>query len=90
LPNLASLRFVLNEENGKMLAHRIIPVVGNNLYYYYYKCQKCIGIRPGYRHIMLRNAFNQPFGLATLFVKIGVKDFVPEVHMGRCFLSLLY
>lgn len=39
LPNLASLRFVLNEENGKMLAHRIIPVVGNNLYYYY-ECSK--------------------------------------------------
>uniref|UniRef100_A0A914XIF1 Uncharacterized protein n=1 Tax=Plectus sambesii TaxID=2011161 RepID=A0A914XIF1_9BILA len=66
LPDLATIRIVVCEESGKMLAHRILPVVS---------------IRPGYRHLTLRNPANQPLGLATLFVKIGVKDFVPDVHL---------
>ncbi len=68
LPELATLRIVVNDESGKMLGHRIVPVVG---------------IRPGYRHIILRNAANQSLGPASLFVKIDVKDFVPDAHLGK-------
>ncbi|XP_052106026.1 1-phosphatidylinositol 4,5-bisphosphate phosphodiesterase classes I and II-like isoform X4 [Mytilus californianus] len=63
LPNLAVIRFAVYEENGKMLGHRVLTVQG---------------LRPGYRHIPLRNEFNLPLNLQTLFVHICVKDFVPD------------
>ena len=63
LPNLAVIRLAVFEENGKMLGHRVLPVQG---------------LRPGYRHIPLRNEFNIPLMLPTLFVHIGVKDYVPD------------
>jgi phosphatidylinositol phospholipase C beta len=69
-PELALLRLIVYDDPqlNKPLAHRILPVWG---------------LRPGYRHIVLRNAANQPLGLATLFVKITVRDFVPELHQGK-------
>ncbi|XP_076099356.1 1-phosphatidylinositol 4,5-bisphosphate phosphodiesterase classes I and II-like isoform X4 [Mytilus galloprovincialis] len=63
LPNLAVIRLAVYEENGKMLGHRVLTVQG---------------LRPGYRHIPLRNEFNLPLNLQTLFVHICVKDFVPD------------
>ncbi|ELU03479.1 hypothetical protein CAPTEDRAFT_170497 [Capitella teleta] len=63
LPNLATLRFCAQDENGRLLGHRILPVEG---------------IRPGYRHISLRNELNQPSGIATLFVYIRAGDYVPD------------
>ncbi|RWS30766.1 1-phosphatidylinositol 4:5-bisphosphate phosphodiesterase classes I and II-like protein, partial [Leptotrombidium deliense] len=63
LPELACLRIAAYEENSKFLGHRILPVVG---------------LRPGYRHISLRNEYGQPLHLATLFVQITVKDYVPD------------
>ncbi|RWS06316.1 1-phosphatidylinositol 4:5-bisphosphate phosphodiesterase classes I and II-like protein, partial [Dinothrombium tinctorium] len=63
LPELASLKIAAYEENYKFLGHRVLPVVG---------------LRPGYRHISLRNESGQPSPLATLFVHITVKDYVPD------------
>lgn len=63
LPNLAIIRIAVFEDNGKMVGHRVLPVQG---------------LRPGYRHIPLRNEFNLPLLLPTLFVHIGVKDYVPD------------
>lgn len=63
LPNLAVVRLAVYEENGKMLGHRVLTVQG---------------LRPGYRHIPLRNEFNLPLMLPTLFVYIGVKDYVRD------------
>ncbi|XP_070577885.1 1-phosphatidylinositol 4,5-bisphosphate phosphodiesterase beta-1-like isoform X2 [Ptychodera flava] len=63
LPNLAMLRIAVVEENGKLIGHRILPLEG---------------IRPGYRHISLRNESNQPLTLPTLFIHISVKDYVPD------------
>jgi len=63
LPELASLRIAAYEENGKVVGHRILPVVG---------------LRPGYRHLSLRNESGQPLTLPTLFVHITVKDYVPD------------
>src|SRR5699024_8472533 len=37
-----------------------------------------VGLRPGYRHISLRNESLQPLTLPTLFVHITVKDYVPD------------
>ena len=68
LPNLAHLRFCVYDENGKMLGHRVIPVRG---------------LRPGYRHIHLRNEINQPMPLATLFVHLEVRDYVPDDFSGE-------
>ena len=40
----------------------------------------------GYRHIGLRNELNQPQNLSTLFVHVGVKDYVPDAFAGKyCF-----
>lgn len=63
LPELASIRIAAYEENGKFLGHRVLPV---------------IGLCPGYRHLTLRNEVGQPIPLATLFLCIVVKDYVPD------------
>lgn len=63
LPDLACLRIAAYEEGGKFIGHRILSVVG---------------LRPGYRHLALRNESGQPLTLPTLFVHITVKDYVPE------------
>lgn len=63
LPELACIRFAAYEESGKFIGHRIVPVVG---------------LRPGYRHVTLRNESGQPLMLPSLFVHITVKDYVPD------------
>jgi len=44
----------------------------------------------GYRHIGLRNEFNLPQGVATLFVHIQVKDYIMDAFAGNysCFADL--
>lgn len=63
LPELASVRITAYEEGGKFIGHRVLPV---------------IGLCPGYRHVNLRNELGQPLLLATLFLCIVVKDYVPD------------
>ncbi|KAI5710352.1 hypothetical protein M8J75_007946 [Diaphorina citri] len=63
LPDLASLRIAAFEDSGRLIGHRILPVVG---------------LCPGYRHVGLRNEAGQPLPLATLFMQIVVKDYVPD------------
>ncbi|GFX64233.1 1-phosphatidylinositol 4,5-bisphosphate phosphodiesterase classes I and II [Trichonephila clavipes] len=63
LPDLACLRIAVYEDGGKFIGHRVLPVVG---------------LRPGYRHISLRNESGQPLQFHTLFVQITVKDYIPD------------
>ncbi|KAL1139623.1 hypothetical protein AAG570_006603 [Ranatra chinensis] len=63
LPDLACIRIAAYEEGGKLIGHRVLPVVG---------------LCPGYRHVSLRSECGQPLGLPTLFVLIVVKDYVPD------------
>lgn len=63
LPDLASIRIVAYEESGRFIGHRILPVVG---------------LCPGYRHVNLRTDIGQPLPLATLFLNVIVKDYVPD------------
>lgn len=63
LPDLASMRIAAFDDSGKCIGYRILPLVG---------------LRPGYRHLSLRNESNQPLTLPTLFVKIEVNDYVPD------------
>lgn len=63
LPELASVRITAYEESGKFIGHRVLPV---------------IGLCPGYRHVNLRNECGQTMPLATLFLCIVVKDYVPD------------
>lgn len=63
LPELACLRITAYEDSGKMIGHRVVPVSG---------------LRPGYRHLVLRNESGQPLNLPTLFLNITVKDYVPD------------
>uniref|UniRef100_A0A3Q2Z707 1-phosphatidylinositol 4,5-bisphosphate phosphodiesterase n=1 Tax=Hippocampus comes TaxID=109280 RepID=A0A3Q2Z707_HIPCM len=62
LPEMASLRMAVHEENGKFLGHRIIPLEA---------------IQSGYHHICLHNESNVPLTLPALFVYIEVKDYIP-------------
>ncbi|KAI8034963.1 hypothetical protein M5D96_012310 [Drosophila gunungcola] len=57
LPELASIRIAAYEEGGKLIGHRVLPV---------------IGLCPGYRHV------GQPIALASLFLCVVVKDYVPD------------
>lgn len=63
LPELASIRIVVYEESGKFIGHRILPMTG---------------LCPGLRHVMLRNEAGQPIPLASLFLNVVVKDYVPD------------
>ncbi|XP_073990729.1 phospholipase C at 21C isoform X2 [Rhodnius prolixus] len=63
LPELACIRIAAYEEGAKFIGHRVLPV---------------IGLCPGYRHVGLRTECGQPLPLATLFLHIVVKDYVPE------------
>lgn len=63
LPELASIRIAAYEESGKFIGHRVLPVVG---------------LCPGYRHVHLRTELGQPLPLATLFLLVVVKDYVPD------------
>lgn len=63
LPELASIRITVYEEGGKFIGHRVLPVVG---------------LCPGYRHVNLRTELGQPLPLATLFLHVVVKDYVPD------------
>ncbi|XP_071037657.1 1-phosphatidylinositol 4,5-bisphosphate phosphodiesterase classes I and II isoform X2 [Parasteatoda tepidariorum] len=63
LPDLACLRIAVYDDNGRFIGHRVLPVVG---------------LRPGYRHISLRNESGQPLQFHTLFVQITVKDYIPD------------
>lgn len=63
LPELASIRIAAYEDNGKFIGHRVLPV---------------IGLCPGYRHVALRTEAGQPLPLATLFLHLVVKDYVPD------------
>ncbi|KAM8718074.1 hypothetical protein ACLKA7_004734 [Drosophila subpalustris] len=63
LPELASIRIAAYEESGKLIGHRVLPV---------------IGLCPGYRHVSLRSEVGQPIALASLFLCVVVKDYVPD------------
>ncbi|KAK4886210.1 hypothetical protein RN001_002481 [Aquatica leii] len=63
LPELASIRLSAYEESGKLIGHRVLPVVG---------------LCPGYRHVNLRTELGQPLPLASLFLFVVVKDYVPD------------
>lgn len=63
LPELASIRITAYEESGKFIGHRVLPVVG---------------LCPGYRHVNLRTELGQPLPLATVFLLVVVKDYVPD------------
>ncbi|XP_039284190.1 1-phosphatidylinositol 4,5-bisphosphate phosphodiesterase classes I and II isoform X2 [Nilaparvata lugens] len=63
LPELACIRLAAYEEGGKLIGHRVLPVTG---------------LCPGYRHVGLRTECGQPLPLATLFLLVVVKDYVPD------------
>uniref|UniRef100_A0A0K0F0U0 1-phosphatidylinositol 4,5-bisphosphate phosphodiesterase n=1 Tax=Strongyloides venezuelensis TaxID=75913 RepID=A0A0K0F0U0_STRVS len=65
MPSMAFLRLTLLDENNRLLGQRIIPV---------------LGLAPGYKHVMLRNAYNRFIGPVSLFAKFEVSDYVAEQH----------
>lgn len=67
MPQLALLHITVQDEQGKLVGRRCLPVVG---------------IRPGYRYICLKNESNQPLNLCMLFVHIKLCDYVPEEYEG--------
>lgn len=62
LPELASIRIAAHEDSGRLIGHRVLPVVG---------------LCPGYRHVNLRTELGLPLA-ASLFVLVVVKDYVPD------------
>ncbi|CAF3653024.1 unnamed protein product [Rotaria sordida] len=55
LPEMAALRFAVFEEDGTFIGQNFIPVAH---------------LRPGYRHVVLRNQINIPVQSSSLFVYI--------------------
>lgn len=62
LPELAMIRIAAHEDNGRLLGHRVLPVVG---------------LCPGYRHVNLRTELGLPL-VASLLLLVVVKDYVPD------------
>ena len=58
LPELACIRLTAYDDSGRLIGHRVLPVVG---------------LCPGYRHVALRTEGGQSLPLATLFLHIVVK-----------------
>ncbi|KAM6203151.1 1-phosphatidylinositol 4,5-bisphosphate phosphodiesterase beta-2 [Rhynchocyon petersi] len=63
MPELASLRVAVMEENSKFLGHRIIPINALN---------------SGYHHLCLHSESNMPLTMPALFVFLEMKDYVPD------------
>lgn len=60
LPQLAMLRIAAHEESGRLLGHRVLPV---------------LGLCPGYRHVNLRTELGLPLPASLLLlvvVKVGL------------------
>jgi phosphatidylinositol phospholipase C beta len=55
LPEMASLRFAVSEEDGTFIGQSFIPVAH---------------LRPGYRHLVLRNQMNIPVQSSSLYIYI--------------------
>ncbi|XP_035434455.1 1-phosphatidylinositol 4,5-bisphosphate phosphodiesterase classes I and II isoform X2 [Spodoptera frugiperda] len=62
LPELAMLRIAAHEEGGRLLGHRVLPV---------------LGLCPGYRSVNLRTELGLPLP-ASLLLLVVVKDYVPD------------
>ncbi|KAJ8730953.1 hypothetical protein PYW08_002366 [Mythimna loreyi] len=62
LPELAMLRIAAHEESGRLLGHRVLPV---------------LGLCPGYRSVNLRTELGLPLP-ASLLLLVVVKDYVPD------------
>ena len=69
LPELAMLRVCVYDDDREIVGQRTIPVNA---------------IRPGFRHINLRDKHGTPLPLAMLFVLITVEDWVPDEMEGGC------
>uniref|UniRef100_A0A672MFS7 Phosphoinositide phospholipase C n=1 Tax=Sinocyclocheilus grahami TaxID=75366 RepID=A0A672MFS7_SINGR len=63
LPDLAVLRVAVYDDSNKLIGQRILPLDG---------------LQSGYRHISLRNEYNKPLSLATVFCSIILKTYVPD------------
>ncbi|KAH7710651.1 hypothetical protein AAVH_22058 [Aphelenchoides avenae] len=73
LPAMAFLRLAVFEERGRLLGQCILPV---------------LHLQPGYKHLVLKNQWNKPLGLATLFVHIDVQDMDPPNPTSRAALDI--
>ena len=62
MPQLALINISVFDDQNKMIAHRVLPVVG---------------LRPGYRYISLKNESNRALNMCLLFVHIKLQDYVP-------------
>uniref|UniRef100_A0A671MCC5 Phosphoinositide phospholipase C n=1 Tax=Sinocyclocheilus anshuiensis TaxID=1608454 RepID=A0A671MCC5_9TELE len=63
LPDLAVLRVAVYDDSNKLIGQRILPLDG---------------LQSNYRHISLRNEYNKPLSLATVFCNIILKTYVPD------------
>ena len=69
LPEMALLRIAVLDENKELIGQRVVPLNA---------------IRPGFRHINLRDKHNFPLPLELLLVQIQVEDWVPDEMEGVC------
>lgn len=63
------LRVAVFDDDRDLIGQRFLPITA---------------IRPGFRHIPLRDKHNQPLPLAMVFVHIKVEDWVPDEFEGEC------
>lgn len=67
LPEMALLRIAVFDDDKELIGMRVMPLNA---------------IRPGFRHINLRDKHNSPLPLELLLVQIKVEDWVPDEMEG--------
>ena len=75
LPDMALLRIAVYDEDKEMIGMRVMPLNA---------------IRPGFRHINLRDKHNGPLPLELLLVQILVEDWVPDEMEGTELHSVMW
>lgn len=72
---MALLRIAVYDDDKEMIGMRTLPLNA---------------IRPGFRHINLRDKHNSPLPLEMLFVQIKVEDWVPDEMEGDTLPASIY
>ena len=72
---MALLRIAVFDDDKEMIGMRVMPLHP---------------MRPGFRHINLRDKHNSPLPLEMLFVQIKIEDWVPDEMEGIILLYTVY
>ena len=76
------IRFGVYDDGNRCLGQRVLPMTSLMSGRDQKLNTQILIFSKGYRHIPLRNEFNQPLDFASIFVHFEVTDYVPKAYSG--------